>query len=42
MKKTIPDWNLLATADMEALFPGAQILEERRFGICKSLIAVKR
>jgi Methyltransferase domain len=42
IKPTQVDWNLLTASDMAALFPDATIVPERTFGLCKSLIAVKR
>lgn len=40
-KRSSADWHLLTTAEMAALFPDATILKERRFGLVKSLIAVR-
>jgi len=41
VKKSIPDFNLLNSAEMQKLFPDARIEIERRFGIAKSLMAIK-
>jgi hypothetical protein len=41
IKQTIPDFNLLTHRDMQAMFPGAEIHEEKLFGLTKSLIAVR-
>lgn len=40
-KKSIPDFNLLDSADMQKLFPEAKLILERRFGLVKSIMAVK-
>lgn len=42
IKKTIPDWYLPIMKDMKYYFPDASILEERIFGVTKSLIACQR
>jgi SAM-dependent methyltransferase len=42
IKPTQVDWNLLTASEMATLFPDATIVPERTFGLCKSLIAVKR
>lgn len=42
IKKTIPDWYLPTMGDMKYYFPDASILEERVFGVTKSLIAYQR
>jgi len=41
VKKTVPDWNLLSGKQMSGLFPEAALIEERRFGFCKSIMAIK-
>lgn len=41
VKKTSPDWNLLTIADMSDLFKRARIVEEKAFGITKSVMAIK-
>ena len=40
VKKSIPDFHLLDRREMSQLFGGARILEERAFGMIKSIIAV--
>ena len=40
LKTTNPDWRLLTRRDMQALFPEAKLIEERAFGLTKSLIAI--
>ena len=42
IKKTSPDWNLFTIKQMETLFPDAEIIFEKKFGLIKSLIAVKK
>lgn len=42
IKKTTPDWYLPTMKDMKYYFPDASILEERVFGVTKSLIAYQR
>jgi len=37
----VPDWHLLDRGEMAALFSDARILEEKSFGLTKSLMAVK-
>ncbi len=41
VKDTIPDFHLLARDDMARLFPSCHLLEEKAFGLTKSLIALK-
>jgi hypothetical protein len=41
IKKTIPDFNLLDKDEMKKLFPDAEILSEKKFGMIKSIVAVK-
>jgi Methyltransferase domain len=41
IKKTIPDYNLLDTKELKELFPDAKILAEKKFGMVKSIIAIK-
>lgn len=41
IKRTGPTFYLLTRRDMNALFPGAELLSERKFGLTKSLIAIK-
>jgi hypothetical protein len=40
-KKTAPDFNLLTPREMRALFPDAEVLYERSFGLLKSMTAVR-
>jgi methyltransferase family protein len=40
-KQTPPDWNLLTAGQMAELFPDAEIVRERTFGMVKSIVAVK-
>jgi hypothetical protein len=40
-KRTDPDFNLLTPREMRALFPDAELLYERSFGLLKSMIAVR-
>lgn len=41
-KQTAPDWHLLKRGQVAELFPGADILSERSFGMTKSWIATRR
>ena len=41
-KKTAPDFHLLTAAQLQRLFPDAEIVRERSLGMTKSLIAVRR
>ena len=41
IKQTIPDYNLLDTKELKELFPDAEILAEKKFGMVKSIIAIK-
>jgi SAM-dependent methyltransferase len=41
-KQTTPDWHLLTRGQVAELFPGADILSERSFGMTKSWIATRR
>lgn len=41
VKKTSPDWNLLDKAKLSQLFSDAQIVEEKAFGLTKSIMAIK-
>ncbi len=42
VKKTTPDWNLLTEHDMKEMFPDAEIIVNRKLGIKKEIIAIKR
>ena len=41
IKKTNPDWYLLNKKEMRDLFDDAEIIEEKKIGLTKSIIAVK-
>lgn len=41
VKQTEPDFNLFNFAEMQAMFPDAKIVRERKFGLTKSLMAIK-
>lgn len=41
IKASIPDFNLLSKAEMQKLFPDARIELEKRFGMTKSLMAIR-
>jgi len=41
LRHYLDDVRLLSARELAALFPGAEILRERKFGLTKSLIAVK-
>jgi SAM-dependent methyltransferase len=40
IKATSPDWYLLNRKELSDLFPGAQIIDEKSFGLTKSIMAV--
>jgi len=40
VKKTSPDWYLLDRKEMSALFPEAKIVEEKKWGMTKSIMAI--
>lgn len=42
IKVTIPDFHLLNINQMQSLFPEAEIVSEKKFGMIKSIIAVKK
>jgi SAM-dependent methyltransferase len=41
IRQTAPDWNLLDRKQLARLFEGARIIDEKLFGLTKSLMAVK-
>jgi hypothetical protein len=41
IKQAEPDFNLLSDNDMKKLFPAAEIVCERKFGLTKSVMAIK-
>lgn len=41
IKQSLPDFNLLDAEQMKQLFPDAEIVFERAFGLVKSIIAIK-
>ena len=41
IKEAVPDFNLLSVKDMKKLFPDAEIILEKKFGMVKSIMAVK-
>lgn len=41
IKQADPDFNLLDTQQMKTLFPSAEIVLEKKFGLIKSIMAVK-
>ena len=41
VKKTCPDWHLLDKKEMLSLFEFAEILDEKCFGLTKSIMAIK-
>jgi hypothetical protein len=42
IKSTSPDWDLLTRAELQSLFPDAEIQRERFLGLTKSIIAIKK
>jgi hypothetical protein len=41
VKKSIPDFRLLNSSEMQKLFPDARIEVEKKFGFTKSIMAIK-
>lgn len=41
VKKTSPDWYLLNKKEFKQLFPEARIVQEKAFGLTKSIMAIK-
>lgn len=41
VKKTISDWNLLSRKEMSEFFKNAKIVNEKSFGLTKSIMAIK-
>jgi SAM-dependent methyltransferase len=41
VKRTSPDWYLLNRSELSKLFPEAEIVKERAFGLTKSIMAVR-
>jgi SAM-dependent methyltransferase len=41
VKKTSPDWHLLTKTELSCLFEAAKIVDERSFGLTKSIMAIK-